>query len=262
MNSELPIETMQTESTGDIRLCDAVFRVIDTEGTDKNPVLSRVCELAFVDVSARGHVSRTWCSLINPGVPIPPSASAVHHLTDADVAQAPRLHDFRDLLEVPVLAAHNADYDSTVLSLPASALVVDTERLAKHLWADIGSYGLQECRYYLQLKVDLPPRGGAHTALGDAVVTAALLVRCLAEAAAQWPDIRTVKQLIRRISTPVLLKYTPFRNREVFAHCSTDHLQWIVDRGAGGEDCVFTASHHLKQRWAVGSDFEVDEAES
>jgi DNA polymerase-3 subunit epsilon len=64
---------------------------LDIESTGVNPTVDRIVELSITKVygstvtfdAAR---SKTW--LVNPGVPIPESASAVHGITDADVAGA------------------------------------------------------------------------------------------------------------------------------------------------------------------------------
>lgn len=61
----------------------------DTESTGANPAQDRVVEIAVRKVMPDGQVM-TWRSYINPGRPIPPSATAVHHITDAMVADAPR----------------------------------------------------------------------------------------------------------------------------------------------------------------------------
>jgi DNA polymerase-3 subunit epsilon len=59
--------------------------VIDLETTGKNPRLDRIVEISILKVFPDGaHEQRT--RRLNPGVPIPPDATAVHHITDADVA--------------------------------------------------------------------------------------------------------------------------------------------------------------------------------
>lgn len=62
---------------------------IDTEATGPKPDFDRVIEVGLVVYAVDG--SRTplrW--LINPGCPIPAESTAVHHITDAHVANAPR----------------------------------------------------------------------------------------------------------------------------------------------------------------------------
>ena len=59
--------------------------VIDLETTGKNPRLDRIVEISILKVFPDdSHEQRT--RRLNPGVPIPLDATAVHHITDADVA--------------------------------------------------------------------------------------------------------------------------------------------------------------------------------
>jgi DNA polymerase-3 subunit epsilon len=68
---------------------------IDLETTGVDPRNDRIVEISLMKVFPPGPdgtspepVVRT--RRVNPGMPIPPGASAVHHITDADVAAEPR----------------------------------------------------------------------------------------------------------------------------------------------------------------------------
>jgi DNA polymerase III epsilon subunit-like protein len=73
-------------------LCDATFAVIDVETTGIDPSVDRVVEVACA-VVRDGKETDAFSSLINPGRSIPPAASAVHHLTNRHVQNAPSLGD-------------------------------------------------------------------------------------------------------------------------------------------------------------------------
>lgn len=61
----------------------------DLETTGLDPERDRIVELAAVDaVAVEIHVE-----IFDPGIPIPPGASAVHGITDADVRGAPRFRE-------------------------------------------------------------------------------------------------------------------------------------------------------------------------
>lgn len=65
---------------------------IDTEATGPAPEFDRVIEVGLVTLRPDGSSAESrW--LINPGRPIPADATAVHHITDADVAAAPRFEE-------------------------------------------------------------------------------------------------------------------------------------------------------------------------
>jgi len=71
---------------------DRPLAVIDLETTGLNPRLDRVVEMAILKVMPDGrredHVFR-----INPGMPIPAAVTAIHGITDADVAAQPKFAD-------------------------------------------------------------------------------------------------------------------------------------------------------------------------
>ncbi len=90
--------------------------VLDTETTGLEPALGhRVIEIAILRLenwNAVGEINE----LVNPGRPIPPDASRVNRIYDADVATAPPFTHFADqiaeLLEGALVVAHNAAFDA------------------------------------------------------------------------------------------------------------------------------------------------------
>lgn len=93
--------------------------VLDTETTGVDVSKDRVVELGWVVFEAGKRLSMGRC-LVNPGVPIPEPAQAVHGISDEQVAIAPRLEEVwqdlsRDLADCPVVAAYNWPYDSAIL---------------------------------------------------------------------------------------------------------------------------------------------------
>lgn len=71
---------------------DRPLAVIDLETTGLNPRVDRIVEMAILKLMPDGrredHVFR-----INPGMPIPPVVTAIHGITDADVAGKPSFAD-------------------------------------------------------------------------------------------------------------------------------------------------------------------------
>ena len=68
--------------------------VFDLETTGAEAATDRIVQLAGIVIEPDGH-EREFNWLVNPGCPIPPGATAVHHVTDAMVAEAPT---FRQLV--------------------------------------------------------------------------------------------------------------------------------------------------------------------
>jgi len=62
--------------------------IFDIEATGTSPVADRIVELAIVKIMANGdRNSRVF--RVNPGIPIPPGATEIHGISDADVAACP-----------------------------------------------------------------------------------------------------------------------------------------------------------------------------
>lgn len=62
--------------------------VIDTESTGLNPETARIVRISVLRVEPDGQRSLR-SELVNPGMPIPPGATAVHGITDDDVSDKP-----------------------------------------------------------------------------------------------------------------------------------------------------------------------------
>jgi DNA polymerase-3 subunit epsilon len=97
--------------------------VVDTETTGTDPAVDKVIELAVVAFEychATGTVGRvlgSYDGLEDPGLPIPPSSTAIHGITDAMVA-GKKIDDaaVAQLLEgVGIVIAHNAGFDRKFL---------------------------------------------------------------------------------------------------------------------------------------------------
>lgn len=73
-------------------LLDRPLCVFDTETTGLWPKKDRIVELAVVKLYPDGKVTE-WDTLINPEMPIPAEASAIHGIHDHDVMDAPTFRD-------------------------------------------------------------------------------------------------------------------------------------------------------------------------
>lgn len=174
--------------------------VLDTETTGMSPAqghaLVEVAAVTLVD----GAIAERWSSLVSPGRTIPPDASAVHGITDAMVADAPRPEavgrELRARCGDDVVALHNSPFDLPFLVALFAAAgapplwnpVLDTLGLARG-FAGEGANSLQALRQRLGL-----PAETAHRALGDAVTTARVLL-ALAERWERERGVRTVAEL-------------------------------------------------------------------
>ena len=93
---------------------------IDLETTGINVASDRIVEISSLKISPNGN-EQWMTTLVNPGIPIPPKVTAIHGISDSDVAEAPTFKEIaRNLtsfLEGCDLAGFNAmKFDIPVLA--------------------------------------------------------------------------------------------------------------------------------------------------
>lgn len=72
---------------------------LDCETTGTAPKIDRVIQVGIIKIYPDGKVTE-WKSLINPGEPIPPSSTEVHHITDEMVRDAPVFRNVAPLISL------------------------------------------------------------------------------------------------------------------------------------------------------------------
>lgn len=162
---------------------DLPIVMIDVETTGRSASADRVVELALV-LGQHGRVVARNAWLINPQRPIPSETTAVHGISDADVADKPSFADVSGeivrALEHAIPGAYNAPFDRGFLraevqrtfvggeaTLPP-ALRADVEWIdplvwARHIQASAKSRALGEVAARLGVELD-----HAHRATADA----------------------------------------------------------------------------------------------
>ena len=89
----------------------------DLETTGVNVDRDRIVEIAMVRLEPDGARS-TFRSLVNPGMPIPPGATAIHDISDADVADAPRFEQITAEVERILDGADLAGFNTGRFDIP------------------------------------------------------------------------------------------------------------------------------------------------
>jgi DNA polymerase-3 subunit epsilon len=91
---------------------DRPLAAFDIEATGATPRADRIVELAITRIHPDNHRD-THVYRVNPGMPIPPEATRIHGITDADVAGSPLFaaiaRDVLALLENCDLAGYNVE---------------------------------------------------------------------------------------------------------------------------------------------------------
>ena len=236
----------------------ARFKVVDFETTGFDPEKDMPCSFAAVDTTLVEGVGDVFYSLINPGVPIPPETSAIHHITNKDVVDYPSAgdvlcHGVGDQFDF--LVAHNAKFDRSFmvkhLDTVKHAPWLCTMRLAKKLWPDDERSNNQYLRYKHEVEVNLPEGLVAHNALYDAVCTAEILRMELREFLSRCkdPDQATVEGIIEWSAKPMLLNTCRFGSKhygQPWAEVPKSYLSWMMKNVIDMDiDTAHTVQHHL-----------------
>ncbi|EAR14135.1 3'-5' exonuclease [Robiginitalea biformata] len=92
----------------------------DLETTGTNIATDRIVELAILKVFPNGNKeSKTW--LVNPGVPIPEEASAIHGITDEKVAGEPTFRELAREVYQMIQGCDLAGFNSNRFDIPLLA---------------------------------------------------------------------------------------------------------------------------------------------
>lgn len=231
----------------DWTLRGAPVAVVDLETTSKDPAAARIVEVAVVVVGALGH-SEPYVALhqrVNPGIPIPPDATAIHGIRDADVADEPRWGTvWRMVLQAiwrAVPCAYNAPYDAQVLGAEATRVSSTARERAELTAIEWGRWldPLVLARMVDQFEngkrlADVAARRGiavdAHGAAGDAMATAMLLPRLLGEAARAERRRKPVSGRPTSADLATVGAYLDWQARTALAQ-ERDLVEWQAQQG-------------------------------
>lgn len=153
--------------------------VIDTETTGLDTNRARILEFGALHIDAGLVASDGFALRVNPGEAIPKSASSIHGIDDAAVADAPLFAEawprFLNVAQGRLWIGHTIGFDLAVLArecarcgapfTPPAAL--DTRLLAQIANPNLPGYSLETLSAWLGVEP-----GPRHSALGDAITTA------------------------------------------------------------------------------------------
>jgi exodeoxyribonuclease X len=158
-----------------------LIRVIDIETTGIDPATDAIIEIASVDMVRDGGITNAMDTLVRPGRPIPPGVSAVHHIVDEDVQNAPALAEVIDRFRgANYYVAHNCEFERSFFAAQGIELGpwICTYKYALRVWPEFDGHSNQELRYALGRATPFPGIDRStispHRAPFDVVVTAAI----------------------------------------------------------------------------------------
>jgi len=219
---------------------------LDTETTGPDPETASICEIALLLSTYRGFRRDPAADLylqrlVLPAEPVPPEASAVHHITNCMLEGKPAVSEIADEAaelagRADLLCAHNLPFDLTILAreLPGvfggirAEKQLDSLRLSKHLWPLVPSHALQALRYRFELDADL--KGDAHRAMFDAELVRALVEHITGTGLlnpGNW------KELVDYTMSPLEVKifsFGKYRGKlvEDIAAQDRDYIMWLL----------------------------------
>lgn len=203
----------------------------DTETTGVRSEKDRIIEIAAFDPLN----NTSYESLINPGSPIPPEATAIHNISDDMVANAPSFKEvaveFCKFCEGDVvLIAHNndafdyhflkAEFNRANIEMP-SWKFLDSLKWARRYRCDLPRHTLQFLREIYQIEAN-----NAHRALDDVVV--------LHKVFTSMTDDLHIEDVFTLLNRQRTLHHMPFGKHQgvPLKNLPKDYIKWLLASGA------------------------------
>lgn len=194
-------------------LRDLTYVVFDTETTGLHPTQGdAIVSIGGVRVvNGRILTGETFHRIVNPGRPIPAESVKFHGITDEMAADKPPLElvlpQFKAYAADEILVAHNAAFDLKFVRMREKACgvtfdnpVLDTMLLSSYIDGTPENQFLDAIAERYGIAVNAADR---HTALGDALVTAAVLLKLID--ALERKGIRTLEEAMSTLNMTVEL---------------------------------------------------------
>ena len=153
------------------------YVVFDLETTGIRPDVDEIIEISAIQVKDH-KVAEKYSTLVNPGIHIPASATAVNHITDQMVKDAPKIEDalggFLEFIGDDILVGHNIhsfdlnfvfDAGMRVFGTEVGNDYIDTLFMARQCLPELSHHKLSDVANYFQIST-----AGAHRALNDCIM--------------------------------------------------------------------------------------------
>lgn len=175
--------------------CACRFRssyiIIDTETTGLNPYSDKIIQLSAIKYDTNGRPIDSFSTYINPGRPIPPSATKINGITDKMVLHAPFAEQicdkFLSFLGDSLLVGYNVTFDLRFLEQTFQSFsgrsYVDVLTIARQRLT-LPNYKLETVASSFAFQ----PKTAFHDALTDCEAVA-LILCCVAEDLSDWTKV-------------------------------------------------------------------------
>ena len=243
----------------------AKYIILDTEttGTDEQ---DRVIQLGYMVLGGKEiEVHNEFCSA---DVPINFAAMEVHGITPEMIEGKPKcveLPAYKRLLELNTpenyIIIHNAPFDLKMLEkegFEVAMKVIDTLRVAKHIFEDEDAHRLQYFRYKMDLYKEeeseakkLGIEVKAHDAIGDVLVLKLFLTKLRKAVEEKFPGENPVEKMVDLTNTPILVKTFRFgkhkgKTLQEVAREDAGYLRWMLSSMENlGDDMRYSIHYYL-----------------
>ena len=185
------------------------FSVLDFETTGTSGAKNRAIEIGIVKVKDY-KILDSFQTFINPGCSVPYYITNLTGITNEDVHDAPFFEDITsqivDFIGDSILVAHNMPFDYSFLKnefLRADLIVPQNQtmctlKLARKLYPELKSKSLGNLVKHFGIK-----HKNVHRALGDAMVTAKLLIKMITQLAEDQNITKINELLAYQTTSPI-----------------------------------------------------------
>jgi len=227
----------------------AKYIILDTETTGAGEN-DRVIQLGYMVLGTKEvEVHNELCS---SDVTMSVGAMEVHNITPDMIVDKPTCTDttaYKRLLELNTsenyMIIHNAPFDIGMLEKEGFTLemkLIDTLRVAKHVFPDSEYHRLQYFRYSLELYKEEEAEAAklgielkAHDALGDVLFLKLLLSKLRVAVKAKFPNENDVEKMVQLTQEPVFItkpmRFGKHKGKTIqeLAHEDAGYLKWMVE---------------------------------
>ncbi|WP_345976778.1 exonuclease domain-containing protein [Sulfurimonas sp. HSL3-7] len=228
----------------------AKYIILDTETTGAGEK-DRVIQLGYM-VLDPGKPTEIHNELCSSEVPIEIGAMEVHNITPEMIEGKPlciEIRAYQRLIELNspenYMIIHNAPFDIGMLEKEGFALemkLIDTLRVAKHVFPDSEYHRLQYFRYALELYKEEESEAAklgielkAHDALGDVLFLKLLLSKLREAVEKQFPGMNAVEKMVALTKEPVFItkpmRFGKHKGKTIqeLAQEDAGYLRWMME---------------------------------
>jgi len=243
----------------------AKYILLDTETTGTESE-DRIIQLGYMVLSSDGI--EVYNEFFSCDVDIKIPAMETHGITPDMLENKPKCTDskaYKKLLELNTqdnyLIIHNALFDLGMLEkegFEVKMKLIDTLRVAKHIFDNEEAHRLQYFRYKFELykqeeleakKLNIEVK--AHDAIGDVLVLKLFLTKLKEAVLKKYPQENPVEKMVELTKTPVLVKTFKFgkykgKNIEDIAKVDEGYLRWMLKSMDNiDEDLEYSINYYL-----------------